>query len=103
VFCKTCPVGSTSSMGASTINQCYCSAGFYGTPGNCRPCPNLGRLGEIGAWTYCVVGPHKIFLLFQFQITKHDAGHYAYKSQNHFYKCPRTCRNSPEYFGVERV
>ena len=33
VFCKTCPMGSTSSMGASTINQCYCSAGYYGTPG----------------------------------------------------------------------
>jgi hypothetical protein len=54
VLCKTCPVGSTSSMGASNINECYCKVGFYGTPGNCRPCPNLGRWGEIDKWTYCV-------------------------------------------------
>jgi len=54
VFCKTCPVGSTSAMGADNINQCYCSVGYYGTPGNCRPCPNLGRWGEIDKWTYCV-------------------------------------------------
>lgn len=54
VFCKACPLGSTSAMGAITIEECFCSAGYYGTPGNCRPCPNHGRWNEIGKWTYCV-------------------------------------------------
>lgn len=54
VFCKACPLGSTSSVGAIAINECYCAVGYYGTPGNCRPCPNLGGWGEINKWTYCV-------------------------------------------------
>jgi hypothetical protein len=47
VFCKACPLGSTSSVGAIAINECYCAVGYYGTPGNCRPCPNLGGWGEV--------------------------------------------------------
>ena len=54
VFCKACPLGSTSSVGAVSIDECYCAIGYYGTPGNCRPCPNLGLWGEMGKWTYCV-------------------------------------------------
>ena len=53
VFCEACPLGSTSSLGAISIDECYCAVGYYGTPGNCRPCPNLGRWGEMGKWTYC--------------------------------------------------
>ena len=54
VFCKACPLGSTSDVGAVSIDACYCAVGFYGTPGNCRPCPNKGGWGEMHKWTYCV-------------------------------------------------
>ena len=51
VFCKACPLGSTSDVGAVSIDACYCAVGFYGTPGNCRPCPNKGAGGR------CTNGP----------------------------------------------
>ena len=54
MFCKACPLGSTSDVGAISIDECYCAIGFYGTPGNCRPCPNKGLWGEMHKWTYCV-------------------------------------------------
>ena len=37
--CQKCPFNSTSALGGSSIDACFCEPGFFGEAGACRPCP----------------------------------------------------------------
>jgi len=37
--CQKCPFNSTSALGGSSIDACFCEPGFFGAAGACRPCP----------------------------------------------------------------
>jgi hypothetical protein len=37
--CQQCPFNSTSALGGSSIDACFCEPGFFGAAGACRPCP----------------------------------------------------------------
>ena len=58
--CLPCPSNSESPVGSSSISDCKCSTGFFGSDGNpCHPCPTGSFKAEIGAADGCTACPKK--------------------------------------------